>query len=1397
MSRIFLSHSSKDDFPAVAVRDWLTENGWDDVFLDLDPIEGIHAGERWERALHEHAARCEAVVFLVSRNWLGSEWCRREYELARKLNKRIFVVLIDDIPIAELPFYLTETHQAVSLAAGEDHQVRRVTRPGTHEERHLTFSTEGFARLKAGLTQAGLDPRFFAWPPPNEPHRAPFRGLEPLESADAGIFFGREAPIIEVLDALRGLREAAGPRVFVILGASGAGKSSFLRAGLLPRLARDDRSFLPLTVIRPERAAVTGANGLVASLTAACADKEMTATRAQLREASTVDANALRPYLRDLAARAATASAAAKPPTLIIAIDQAEELFRAEGAAEGESLLTLLRDLVCTDDPAVIALFVIRSDSYDALEHAKPLEGLSQKAFPLLPMPRGAYQMVIEGPAGRLVRSGRQFTIDPSLTEVLLADLDKGGGSDALPLLAFTLEQLFSDHEASGRLTRDDYDAFGGLRGAIDAAVARVFAAADNDPRIPKDHEARLALLRRGLIPWLAGIDPETKTPRRRRAPATQIPEEARPLVDLLVEHRLLTRAVDDATHATTLEPAHEALLRQWGSLKGWLNEDFARLVTLEGIKRAARDWDANGRDIAWAAHGGARLDEATRLDTRADLAALLDATDRAYLAACREKENEGRSKELALAAAERRAAQRTRIGLVVSSILAVVAIAAAAVAVYKARDATQQTLTAEQRSAVLAASVSQSFTQEGALDQAMLLMLDAARVFDDATVPDEIRIAFTKALKKRERIETKSAFANMQVFDTDAAVVLVDPATKDIWKLINSTSPTRLLAGTPSDSPIAKLQQSIDGQEYIILRENLDVERINASTGARKKTGSLAEPKKLPGRSYELNDTKITDDGLIVRDFSVTIKDNSNAYYQAFDSATGRVIEGDVPTGFTVLRKSPSGGLYGLDGDGRVVELKPGKDSLVVTKPKLNDRDTAYAKYGACVAGMPNAVKTSVVKELDDSTPREIRCAKIGSNYLIEEVNYSSSGRTRTDLLFRSNGKKVDVRDILKSALSESLSYENFAWVGLFPPTQAQAASLKMEWLGIALNRSVYVLRHDVEAGTPDDGMEDWSLGLDYRHPTFVDAGHFIGPDQLIAIEGETGRIVLHDTAGKPKTNLFATPLDSLIGTETPTPKLLNPGTCVGYSIAQANAATMPDGRKISFDTSSMHDTTDHHQIVVAGSPDKIVMLGDDASCIQFSADWKRLLIVRANAIVIYDFQKVLQGAKLAEAELGTLTTTASPSSGLFVGPIGEKVVTTNATNHVLLWTQDAERGTWKSVEIYKGDNNIFYAEPDATGDRLILIERAGGGEVHGMLYSVDARQVWLDLGSDYKWLGAAFADNATVIVAEHTTWTRVFPMLPLSAFTALADKELSPECRPPSPRDYRHSPCWPPSYR
>ena len=258
-------------------------------------------------------------------------------------------------------------------------------------------------------------------------------------------------------------------------------------------------------------------------------------------------------------------------------------------------------------------------------------------------MPSGAYSEVIRGPAQRLAATPRKLRIDDLLVDRLLRDIGAGDAKDALPLLAFTLERLYLEFGGDGYLRLDDYERFGGLAGSIEAAVERTLIAADQDGRIPRDHESRLKLLRQGMIPWLAGIDPDTAAPRRRIARLSEIPPESRPMIDLLVEQRLLATDSAKETGATTIEPAHEALLRQWSSLRDWLKQDAILLTVLDGVKGAVGDWDKNGRKSSWLAHAGERLDMAEKLRLRTDLATQLNSCDKEYIRCCVKLRNRNR----------------------------------------------------------------------------------------------------------------------------------------------------------------------------------------------------------------------------------------------------------------------------------------------------------------------------------------------------------------------------------------------------------------------------------------------------------------------------------------------------------------------------------------------------------------------------------------------------------------------------------------------------------------------------------------------------------------------------------------------------------------------------------
>ncbi len=185
------------------------------------------------------------------------------------------------------------------------------------------------------------------------PDRAPYRGWAPLEEADAAVFFGRDAQILRGLDVLRGMRTTGVESLFVILGPSGAGKSSFLRAGLLPRLRRDDRDVpaaahrAPRTGgahrrTRPGRTPSTScapawacAQPMLGEIKNACLPRAVERLRGWLEEAR----QAARARLLDVPAEQPA-------PTLVLPVDQAEELFNADAGPEAPRFLELLAALV-------------------------------------------------------------------------------------------------------------------------------------------------------------------------------------------------------------------------------------------------------------------------------------------------------------------------------------------------------------------------------------------------------------------------------------------------------------------------------------------------------------------------------------------------------------------------------------------------------------------------------------------------------------------------------------------------------------------------------------------------------------------------------------------------------------------------------------------------------------------------------------------------------------------------------------------------------------------------------------------------------------------------------------------------------------------------------------------
>ncbi|OBK42646.1 hypothetical protein A5656_07985 [Mycobacterium gordonae] len=571
----------------------------------------------------------------------------------------------------------------------------------------------GGAGSPGSANASGIGAATFPWPPPSEPDRPPYRGWETFQPIDAGVFFGRDAELVRAMDALHGMRDSD-ETLFVVLGASGAGKSCFLRAGIVPRLQRDVRSYLVLDIVRPELRALTGACGLAQAI---CATRQRLGLNdpplGDIKDAcSRGDAAALRTWLvecRDAGTGGLPDAAAERePPTIVIPLDQAEELFAAESGGEAAGFLALIRDLAPgADDQDRLPLIVaatIRTDRYGQMQTAPQLAGLQTRQFDLRPMDATQFHSVITGPAQRSTDGGRPLYLDEDLVRMLLADAT--AGADTLPLLSLTLAWLYRDYGSTGRLTAKPYVERGGIDGVVQAEIRELLS-----PE-PGERAEQLHRLRAAFIPWLATINPDNDQPMRRLARWDDLPDDSRPLLERFIARRLLMKDLRDGV--VVVEVALEGLLRQWEELAGWLVEECEDLKAADALERGAAEWHKKQCEDAWLLPGP-RLAAAENLTAKPGFRNRLDHV-RDYLVASRQRENEQAALEQQrqqaeleaakkLAAAETQAReqaqdsaaalrQRSRIlrrVLVGTSVIAVIAVIGAAVAVVMFRQAARE----------------------------------------------------------------------------------------------------------------------------------------------------------------------------------------------------------------------------------------------------------------------------------------------------------------------------------------------------------------------------------------------------------------------------------------------------------------------------------------------------------------------------------------------------------------------------------------------------------------------------------------------------------------------------------------------------------------------------------
>ena len=478
---------------------------------------------------------------------------------------------------------------------------------------------------RAGARTEGVEIRW---------HHPPFRGLLAFEYEHSAVFFGRTRARNELRELLA-RQDARGRAFLLVLGASGSGKSSLVKAGVLPDLELPGMigrvALVRHAMLRPSDRPDTLLGGLSAAILADGALPELHGLRYTPERLADLLASAPEqaafPIEQGLAEASKTMRLAEiAEARLVVIVDQLEELFTIDrlDSAERSAFIEALDALARSGLVWIVA--TMRSDFYDRLELVPLLARLAvpEACYRLLPPDDAELGQIIRQPARE---AGLSFELDPrrgvSLDEVIrqAAAQDRA----ALPLLSFLLDQLWQRRTAHGELTFAAYEELGYLEGALSRRAEEVFEA------LPPPVREALPQVLRALVTVGQGSHPVIAA---RRAPLLSFPTDsaARQLITKLLEPQARLLVADGEGSGATIRITHEALLEHWPRAARQIAEDMADLRLRARLEDEAARWSAataQDRDSLLLAPG-LPLSEAEDLLTRRE--GELDAAIASYI---------------------------------------------------------------------------------------------------------------------------------------------------------------------------------------------------------------------------------------------------------------------------------------------------------------------------------------------------------------------------------------------------------------------------------------------------------------------------------------------------------------------------------------------------------------------------------------------------------------------------------------------------------------------------------------------------------------------------------------------------------------------------------------------
>ena len=525
---------------------------------------------------------------------------------------------------------------------------------------------------------------------------SPYRGLGTFEEQDAALFFGREAATTELLERIS--RHLQGAGLLVVSGVSGAGKSSLLQAGVLPRIRGAGLAFAPGAARWPCLVFTPGRSPLdeLALRVAVLAGADAAAVRRGLDAdpagfALTARQAALAPPPGpgsdpDGPAAGRHSVPQSRQPRLLLVVDQFEQLFtQCADEDQRQAFITALGAASSArpgpdDAPAALVVLGVRADFEARCADYPQLADAVQDRYLVTAMTERQLRMAITEPA-----KAAGSRVEDDLTEVLLAEVRTRqpgiSGAGVLPLLSHALDQAWRSR-AGEALTLADYERTGGIEGAVADSAQRAY-----DQLTSGQQAAARHVFTRLTATSSDGVD---TADRATRAELThgKSPAEVRDVEEVLeafAAERLLTLAAD------SVQISHEVLLTAWPLLRDtWLAETHADRIVRTRLHNVAAEWARGSRDPSFL-YGGSLLqaaaDAAARVGADPARSPPLSKTERDFLHASDH--------------ARRRTARRRRAVIAGLIALTMTAIAAAGIAVHNAADATVQAASATRQHAI------------------------------------------------------------------------------------------------------------------------------------------------------------------------------------------------------------------------------------------------------------------------------------------------------------------------------------------------------------------------------------------------------------------------------------------------------------------------------------------------------------------------------------------------------------------------------------------------------------------------------------------------------------------------------------------------------------------------